>query len=140
MCYKDPCVDPAYTEIVAPDSLDNYSYTITNNALTDTVQAFNLVTKPDANHGLCGELVYEFDVDGQSVPTTPDSNDPIAFDPAGPREIQIESSDPDHVGTSVYTVTASLVNYPNGIGIPDAESSGEIEIISPCSLEGEIQA
>ena len=138
VCYANPCLDPAYTEISGPSSLANYDYTITDGERTETVPAFTLVTRPDATHGLCGDIKYEFKVDGKDVPTTPAANDPVAFDPDGPRLIKIDSSDPAHVGTKTYTVTASLQDYPNASLIPDAEAEGEIEFISPCSLEGEV--
>ena len=144
VCYKNPCVDPAYTKIVAPDTVAEYEYIITNPQLNDNVPAFSLVTQPDATHGLCGDIEYKFLVDGLPVPTTPDASNPVGYDPNGPRKIGIESSNPDDEGTKKYKIIASLKDYPEDndpdTNPPVVEREGDIDLISPCPSQGTVEA
>lgn len=75
-------------------------------------------------------------VDDQPVPTTPGPNDPVGFDPEGPRKIGIKSDDPNDEGIKVYKIKASLKDYPEDTdpetNPPTAEKEADIIFVGPC--------
>lgn len=98
------------------------------------------MTQPVADHGLCGDIKYEFLVDDATVGVI---EEPVGFNPDGPREVVIRTDDINETGEKTYTVIATLVDYPEDDGNPDTnppqtEADGTITFISPCATDATI--
>ena len=105
---KNPCVNPEFVTIVAPENFDPQDYIIDSGSKSlDAHGVFTVETTPLIGHSLCGEITLTPKYDGALLP----SSDPltqVGYSSAD-RQFVIISTNEDLIGSSKpYSVTATF--------------------------------
>ena len=131
---KNPCVDPEFVTIVAPDNFEPQDYIIDSVlASLDAHGLFTVETNKVIGHNLCGDITLTPSYDGALLP----SADPLTQVGYSSTDLQfsIISTNGDLIGsTKPYSVTASFQLYSPSefAGVSTATASGIINFIDPC--------
>ena len=124
---KNPCIDPAYVTIFELLDLPSQAYILQDmkpDGLIWTHIPFTLSPDPIAT-SLCGPLTYTATFNGFEIN---ESSVPLRYD-STMNQFGIFSNDFNMLGDHVYTLKASLEQYPD---IESTEVSGLIQIQDPC--------
>ena len=130
---KNPCVDPAYVDIVAP-SLQNEDYIITTGPETFTPAHADFtvtVKNADFDWTQCGDLTVVATYEGNDLPLP---GSPLTYEDSTDNTFIFESDDQDLIGrTKDYGLKASFADYPSSTtGADSAEVEAQITFIDPC--------
>ena len=124
---RNPCIDPTYVTIISSPNLTYQTYVLFDlepNGLLWTESPFTIDPDPLAAT-LCGNLSLTATFNGGVITST---STPLSFDETT-NQFALYSEDFTLLGTQVYSLQASLINYPS---VESVEVLSNIRIDDPC--------